>query len=152
MSLASLIYLESLWSTRKHREELMIDSRTYLLRCTVFLHFRFWFTFQVRSILTQSFKWWAICKMSCKIFAGFLFDKFLNQITVVCHFRHANYSRATPLVKRKGVGKREEGENVRMNWIMWWETNSVLDYDLLFKNKLEVSAFFLKWERKFRPK
>ena len=152
MSLASLIYLESLWSTRKHREELMIDSRTYLLRCTVFLHFRFWFTFQVRSILIQSFKWWAICKMSCKIFAGFLFDKFLNQITVVCHFRHANYSRATPLVKRKGVGKREEGENVWMNWIMWWETNSVLDYDLLFKNKLAVSAFFLKWERKFRPK
>ena len=120
MSLASLIYLESLWSTRKHREELMIDSRTYLLRCTVFLHFRFWFTFQVRSILTQSFKWWAICKMSWKIFAGFLFDKFLNQITVVCHFRHANYSRATPLVKRKGgweTGRRWKCAN-ELNYVM----------------------------------
>ena len=120
MSLASLIYLESLSSTRKHREELMIDSRTYLLRCTVFLHFRFWFTFQVRSILTQSFKWWAICKMSCKIFAGFLFDKFLNQMTVVCHFRHANYSRATPLVKRKGgweTGRRWKCAN-ELNYVM----------------------------------
>ena len=120
MSLASLIYLESLWSTRKHREELMIDSRTHLLRCTVFLHFRFWFTFQVRSILTQSFKWWAIYKMSWKIFAGLLFDKFLNQITVVCHFRHANYSRATPLVKRKGgweTGRRWKCAN-ELNYVM----------------------------------
>ena len=120
MSLASLIYLESLWSTRKHREELMIDSRTHLLRCTVFLHFRFWFTFQVRSILTQSFKWWAICKMSCKIFACFLFDKFLNQITVVCHFRHANNSSATPLVKRKGgweTGRRWKCAN-ELNYVM----------------------------------